>query len=105
MPYGAMGRGLGEDGRPVYERGFCEAPKGTPLPLRMNVVTVPSKRYLSVDYDGEPSGVGGAYEKISAYARERGIALGETWFETCLTGVLDGDWERRLRCEVSARAL
>ena len=71
----------------------------------MEIITVPGGRHLSVDYDGEPSGIGDAYEKIIAYAIEHGIVLGKTWFETCLTGALDGDWERHLRCEASARAL
>ena len=105
MPYGAMGRGLGEDGRPMYERGFCEVPKEASLPSHMDVITVSGGRYLSVDYDGDASNVGDAYEMIAAYARERNIALGKTWFETCLTGMLDGDWERHLRCEVSVRVL
>lgn len=105
MPYGAMGRGLGENGRPAYERGFCEVPEGAPLPSHMDVVTVSGGRYLSVDYDGGASGVGSAHEKIAAYAAKHGISLGKTWFETCLTGVLDSDWERHLRCEVSVRVL
>ena len=71
----------------------------------MEIVAVPGGRCLSVDYDGDASGVGDAYRMIAAYAVKHGVALGETWFETCLTGALDGGWERSLRCKVSVRVL